>query len=212
MKGVRLILIPLVLLWTIAVRSQERKRYVDHGLLRAQGNIALGTPTGYSGTNIYFAGDLGYYLTENISVRGDTYVFLNSFDGDRVFKNNHSVFLGLLYHIPTNSNFDPYVGIQPAFTFSQLKTNNSLQLREQHLSQYPLTLNPLLSFNFGFNYYANRFFNLFAHVKYQTGKHHSDIEPVSLNEIKIAFGLGYMFWVRKDHFGFGKPGNKKGNE
>jgi hypothetical protein len=48
-------------------------------------------------------------------------------------------------------------------------------------------------------------FNVFINVKYQTGKHFSDIAPQSLDEVKISFGLGYMLWARKHWVRFRKP-------
>ncbi|PCJ89840.1 MAG: hypothetical protein COA57_00560 [Flavobacteriales bacterium] len=175
-----------------------------------QGNIAIGTPTKIGGTNIYLGGDLEYYLKDNISIRGDFYYFLGSFGSTDVFKQNHSGYLGAMYHIPTNGHFDPYVGIQPGYVISQLKNPDVMTSDDYRAgSNFPVTVNPLFSACAGFNYYANRFFHLFMHVKYQTGKHYSDIETIPLNEVKIAFGLAYMIWWRKDHFAFRKPGMTK---
>jgi len=201
-----------ILCLPVMANAQELdKRYVDKGILRTQGNIALGSPVGSGGTNIYLGGELEYYVDPDVSIRGEIFYFLGDFGTNTTFNHNHSGFLGALYHIKTNGHFDPYLGIAPGYAISQLKKQDLIFIApyEGQISTYPVTVNPLLSFDAGFNYYANRFFNLFIHVKYVMGKHYSDIEPVSLNEVKMTFGLGYHIWATKKHVGFRKPGYNK---
>jgi hypothetical protein len=42
-------------------------------------------------------------------------------------------------------------------------------------------------------------------VKYQRGKHFSDISAQSLEELKLTLGLGYMLWARKGSCRFSRP-------
>ena len=55
------------------------------------------------------------------------------------------------------------------------------------------------------NFFANKYFNVFVNVKYQRGKHFSDVSAQSLEELKITLGLGYMLWGRKGYCKFRKP-------
>ena len=179
---------------------------MDYGLIRVQGNIALGKPLATGGTNMYWVGDLDCHLRDNISISSGFYYFLGSYNNDKIFSQNHMVFLGASYHFKTNNHFDPYFGILPAIAVSQLNSNSvAFSDSTKPVSTYPWTANPLFAVQAGVVYYANRFFNVFVNVKYQTGKHYSDIAPVSMDEVKISFGLGYMIWARKHWVRFRKP-------
>ncbi|MDA9563866.1 porin family protein [Flavobacteriales bacterium] len=187
------------------IAQEKSERYVETGLLRATSNLAIGFPTTSKGTNAYLSADMDYHVSNNISIRGEVYGFLSAFDTDIRFVHKHSGYLGLSYHITTSNHFDPYLGIQPGFVFSKLNPSNPGEELAITASSFPLSVNTLVAFHGGFNYYANRFFNFYAHVKYEIGKHHSDITAIPISEVKVAFGLSYMLWVRKDHFGFRKP-------
>ena len=186
------------------------KQYVDKGLLRAQGNIALGVPTYTSaGINMYLVGDLEYYVENNVSIKGSINYYLGSFGGSGNFKMNHSGFLGSNFHFRTHSHFDPYVGVFPGYAVGQLNEKVVALSGLEPQSSNPVVLSPLISFSGGFNYYANRFFSLFINAQYVIGTHLSDVAPVSLNELKVSFGLGYHIWATKKHIGFRKPGHQK---
>jgi len=53
-----------------------------------------------------------------------------------------------------------------------------------------MAVNPLISGVIGFNLYATKFFHLFADARYVYGNHLSDSPPISLNEVRVSFGLG----------------------
>lgn len=207
MKKIAIILLCLP---PFASAQDLNKQYVDKGLLRVQGNIALGMPTYASaGTNMYLVGDLEYYVEKNVSIKGSINYYLGSFGGNNTLKMNHSGFLGSNFHFKTNGHFDPYVGVFPGFSIGQLNEKVVALSGLEPQSSNPVVVSPLISFAGGFNYYANRFFNLFINAQYVIGTHLSDVDPVSLNELKVSFGLGYHIWATKSHFGFRKPGHQK---
>lgn len=196
----------LFLLINTAVPAQTPSRYIDYGLVRVQGNIALGQNLKTEGTNIYWVGDLDWFCRDNISISSGFYYFIDSYEGKKLFKMNHCGYLGASYHFKTHGHFDPFIGLLPGYSIAQLN-QNSIAFSDtfKPRSSYPVSFNPLFMVNAGVTYYANRFFNVFIHVKYQTGKHFSDVAPVSLDELKVSFGLGYMIWVRKKYVRFRKP-------
>ena len=164
---------------------QDSSRYIHKGLLRAQATISPGFMLKEGITNIYIHGDLEYYVEDNISVRGDSYYYLNTIEDKKPFIVNNSSFLGAVYHFPTASSLDPYIGIQPGIAYSQ--ANTQLLIDDNRA-----TTNPLISSVVGVNYYAPRIFHLFVSVRYVSGKHLSDApSPLSLNEVKLSFGLGW---------------------
>lgn len=180
--------------------AQEDNRFVNKGLLRAQGNVSSGVMLKSPGTNIYIHGDLEYYFEPTISIRSESYYFLGTFNATPTFAMNHSNFSGVLLHFTTRGKFDPYIGVQPGIALTQLERpvyHGTDSLWSPYASSYPVSYSPLFSACAGFNYYAYKFFNLFVHAKYVSGKHLSDISPESLNELKITFGLGWNIWLRK---------------
>jgi len=155
---------------------------------------------------MYWVGDLDIYCRENVSITSGFYYFLGSYGGDKRFAQNHMAYLGASYHFKTNNHLDPYFGILPGYTVSQLNSSSTyFSDTTKPVSSYPWSFNPVFAVQAGMVYYANRFFNVFVNVKYQTGKHFSDIAAQPLDEVKISFGLGYMIWARKHWVRFRKP-------
>ncbi|OFY91963.1 MAG: hypothetical protein A3K10_10920 [Bacteroidetes bacterium RIFCSPLOWO2_12_FULL_31_6] len=156
-----------------------------NGLLRTTGTISFGRMAKEEQTNIYLQGVLEYFVTKNITSRGDVYHYLKSGD-QQILNINHQLFAGTSYHFNTNSNFIPYIGIQPGIALTQanfvtIDGSNNLEI------------NPLISAVGGFNYYASKWFHLFIDVRYVTGKHLSHQKVIALDEVRLSFGLAFMF-------------------
>ena len=182
-KSIVLIFVSVVPFFANA--RQDSSRYVHKGLLRAQVTISPGFMLNEGVTNIYIHGDLEYFVEDNISVRGDFYYYLNTIGDKKPFIANNATFFGAVYHFPTASSLDPYIGIQPGVAYSQ--ANTQLLIYDNKA-----TANPLISSVAGINYYASKIFHLFMSVRYVSGKHLSDApSPLSLNEVKLSFGLGW---------------------
>jgi len=171
----------------------ENNQFIHKGLIRAQGTISLGSMFKPAVTNVYIYGNVEGYLDPKISIRGDSYWFLNSLGSTKPFSFNHSIFFGGSYHLKTNNHFDPYIGLQPGISITQL---NGPEIFGENVISYmypPVPkANPLLSGVVGFNYYATKFFHFFLEARYVGGKHMSGFSaPYSLNELRFSFGLGY---------------------
>jgi hypothetical protein len=202
-KKQQLLLLVLLHISFFSFSQTDSSRFVDKGLLRAQGGFGSGTfISGGDGINTYLHGDLEYYLSPNVSVRSESYYFLSTYQGTEIFSKNHSNFAGIMYHFNTKGHLNPYIGFQPGITYSQLKKPDIMTFAPEEVnSTYLATFNPLMGFSAGINYYAPRFFHLFMHLKYVTGKHLSDRPAVSLNELKVTFGLGWNLWIPKEKRG-----------
>ncbi|MBL4658126.1 MAG: hypothetical protein JKX73_09015 [Flavobacteriales bacterium] len=203
-------IILLILIPNLSFSQNEKSQYIDKGLLRAQGNITMGTMLDYDVSNYYIAGDLEYYTSSLISIRGSWSHFLGGGQWTN-FDVNHSGVIGALLHFPTKGKFDPYFGVEPGFAISKYNGVTGFidpSAGVTHIlttSSYPVTVNPLFTTALGFNFYGDRYFSIFANVRFVQGKHYSDIAAVSLNEIKFSFGLGWHFWARKGYCKFEKP-------
>jgi len=165
--------------------SQKNPAIIDKGLIRTQGVISFGKLTDHNKTNLYLNGNLEYYTSSLISLRGDIYYYLPK-SNDDVLQKNHQLFYGASYHFYTKHNMDFYLGIQPGIAFTQ----TGVDVLQTKLTSAP-TYNPLISEVVGFNYYATKWFHLFVDTRYVYGSHLSDAPPFKLNELRISFGLGF---------------------
>jgi hypothetical protein len=168
----------------------QNQSVIRNGLLRAQANIASGKMIHYNQGSIYVCGDLEYYLDNKTSLRGEGFYFFNATNKDADVKliMNHSIFSGVLFHIPTKWNIDPYFSVLPGLALTQV---------EQQISGTPFVIksnpdvSPLISPVLGIQYFAPKFFHLFANVRYIKGMHLGNTERYQLDEVRFTFGLGF---------------------
>ncbi len=191
-------ILPFLLL-PFFVIAQDTGRFVAKGLFVGKGTLAIGYPTANNGTNTYISGNLQYYLEDNISFRGGLWIFLGTSGAEDVFAKNSTLFTGFYYHFKTKNNLDPYLGIEPGISWTQLKKPDDLSNKPYayHISTYPQSASPVASVAVGMNYYAANWAHLFIEARYVHGVHVSDLPAVSLNEVKIAFGFGFNIWAMK---------------
>jgi len=183
-------IVMMILFFPLFLAAQETDEIIaKKGLLRTMGTISFGRLTKEKQTNIYFQGVLEYFVTKKITSRGDIYYYLKS-DNQQLLNLNHQLFAGTSYHFNTNSNFVPYVGIQPGIGLTQA---NFITINEKN----NLEFSPLISAVAGFNYYASKWFHLFIEGRYIAGKHLSNQKMITLNEARLSFGLGFNMNVLK---------------
>ena len=170
--------------------AQENTSVVaQKGLLRATGTISFGGMTQHEQTNIYIHGVTEYFVSDKITARGDIYYYLKS--GNKQMLNlNHQLFAGASYHFNTQHHFVPYVGFQPGIALTQADFITINQENNMEVS-------PLISTVAGFNFYASRWFHLFIDGRYVSGKHLSNQKTISLDEVRLSFGLGFNLNVLK---------------
>ena len=188
-----LLLIPLLGL----SQSDSSKQYIHKKLLRSCGGISPGIMTKQKITNIYLVGNLEFYVNRKISLRGESYYFIHTIDDTALFAFNHKTFAGAIYHFPTKNHLDPYVGISPGIAITKSKYGGYCPPGTNCIQGFvgptysKVAANPLMSADFGINYYFQRWFHFYADVRYNYGKHLSDAPPESLSEFNFTFGLGW---------------------
>ena len=191
--------------------QQDTGKYIRKGLIRSMATISPGIMLNGIMSNtstIFIHGNLEYYVADNVSIRGDSYYFLQAKDNDgcNPFEYNHSTFSGASYHFKTKNHFDPYLTLEPGISI----TKRSAAFEEPKpcvlYGMSKTAANPLLSSAIGFNFYFQKLFHLFGEARYIIGKNISgDSEyPVgnssarlSLNELRFSFGLGFNINVLK---------------
>ena len=203
MKKIVLVLI-LLNVAGASFSQEEKKQFIHKGLVRSMATIASGTMLKQNVSTISIHGTLEYYISDNISIRGDSYYFLQSkhnygyvIPDPYFFEFNHSTFSGASYHFSTKNHFDYYLAIEPGIGITKRAGGVDCQawLCEPSGSS---SVNPLFSSAFGFNYYFQKLFHLFGEARYIAGKHLSEAQtPLSLNELRFSFGLGFNLSVFK---------------
>ena len=191
----KIAVLAFLFLSTVTFGQEESNRIVKKGLLRAQGNIAFGAFTRSSGINMYIAGELEYHMSDRVSVRSEGFYLVTPSTGGINLKLNHSNLTGVMCHFGDSKSLDIYVGVQPGIAIVQ--HDNVMINGEAFNADFTSSLVPLMSGTVGVNYYAKKVFHLFASVKYVSGKFQSDFGPVTIDEIKFQFGLGWNLQLIK---------------
>lgn len=163
---------------------------IRKGLVRAQLTISPGWTIGQKNTNIFLQGDLEYYVTRAVSVKGDIAYFLDT-QGNSNLLHNHSLFFGANYHFPYK-RFDPYIGLHPGASLIQMRNpvTGTDELPVEY-SRSVIKVSPAIAVTTGFNFYVWKFFHFLGKVSYVHASHPTEWgENYALNEFRIAFGLG----------------------
>ena len=108
----------------------------------------------------------------------------------------HGSLAGISYHFTEKKKFDPYAGLQTGIIFAEAKPDIELAV----VYPYPIdrrSIDPVVSLHVGFNYYATRYFHLFANLRYINGIRNAPDSFNDLNEIRFSFGLGFNLGVKK---------------
>ncbi len=187
--------------------QEEKKQYIHKGLLRAMATITPGIMLkANSATTISLHGNLEYYVADNISLRGDSYFYLqgNDLSGNDPFEFNHSLFAGASYHFKTKNRFDPYLFFEPGASYTRdnayeiCNNASAAGINVAYCKRSEQTINPLISAGLGFNMYFQKWFHIFGEARYIGGKYLSDAPtPTSLSELRFSFGLGFNLSVFK---------------
>ena len=123
-----------------------------------------------------------YFNTPKLSIVSETNIFLEASKKDhKELSRSHSLFTGINYHI-INKGLDFYVGFQPGVNVSKRIPQINIQTKD--------VISPLVSLSTGVNYYSKYYFHFYTQLKYVYGTHLEETS-VSLNGVRLTFGLGY---------------------
>jgi hypothetical protein len=190
----------LTLLFPLMSFAQETQ-YIEKGLIQLHGNIGFGSFVSGNGTNVYLNSGLNYFTSNSVSLNSDVNVFLASTSKNlNLFKMNHSLLVGSAFHLKTKGNIDPYLSLMPGIAVSRVRKEADLydEYPSLEYSKFRPSANPIFAVGAGVNYFSNKIFNLYFHVQYVAGKHFSDAETLSLNEVKLSLGLGWHLWAQNN--------------
>lgn len=191
---------------SVVFAQQEKTQYIHKHLMRADASVVGGYLFKEGMNTVHINGSAEYYLDNKISIRGSASYMLgsNGLTKDSIgLKDFHSIYLGGAFHFPTKGHFDPYVIFQPGLAYTSSYKSGPPVLfdngEEQVRKYYPGVLSPLATAGVGFNYYFQRFAHLFFETRYVYGQHLSPApSPISLQELRVTFGLGFNLFIIKD--------------
>ena len=175
--------------------SQEN-HFIHKGLVNTVGTFAIRSMTNVDVKNIYLHGELEYFGSTYISIKGETDYFVSSTSDYKPFEFNHASFTGIAFHLPLAKAIylDPFWAIEPGIAYTKLQDRMVLEDAPRKPS-----FDPLLSTSIGINYYARNLIYFSCSIRYLWGRHLSNDasdaseKPLSLNEVKLMFGLGLHF-------------------
>lgn len=189
----------VILFFRISLAEAQSSDFIRSGLIRSQLTLSPSCLLNERQQYFYLHGTLEVYTEKNISVAGDSYIFLNTLTNSQSrYEYNHSTFFGMNYHF-VNHLSDFYVGIQPGCSFTKLSSgNNSSLIIEPAVPVVTHAgVNPLLSIAVGYNCYIHKYFNLFLQARFVTGQHSYDIQQ-QLTDLRFSAGLGFNVNTMKD--------------
>lgn len=168
--------------------------YKVDGLLSASATFAPGFMIHSVQTNYHLNAFAEYHINQKVSVKSDSYWFLNSPNANTFdLKMLRSQF-GMFYHFNENySNWDVKLGLLPGVMYSQraelLPTDGVIRIN---------SVAPSLSVAAGFDYYIWKYFHFFSQVSYvhatARGLYHG---PQRMDEVLITAGLGFQIPTRR---------------
>ncbi|MCB9234013.1 MAG: hypothetical protein H6581_20320 [Bacteroidia bacterium] len=196
-KGI-LLLLALVLGFSVSGWSQAG---VHKNMVQVQGTFGVGN--NFHEWKYYVYGDLGFMASDHIEINGVIFANLGSSANDltgvaeyispNLFGQDyrtHSLFFGPRYHFMPNQPFDVYALVQPGVTLVHTQTVQSVGGFAAEPARNGLA--PVFSVGGGLAYYGS-FFHLFGETRFVAGGYYNEAYSIPLNEIRLAFGLGFNF-------------------
>jgi hypothetical protein len=193
-----------VCLTTVLFAQQENTQFIHKHLVRADASIVAGYLFKENINNVHVDGNAEYYVDNKVSIRGSATYMLGSsgLTKDSIgLKDFHTIMLGGAYHFHTNGHFDPYFIFQPGLAYTSSYKAKYIGNPDDRtkVATYGGALTPLATAGLGFNYYFQRFAHLFLETRYVYGRHLSEApSPVSLQELRVTFGLGFNLFIIKE--------------
>lgn len=175
----------------IASHAQTKPDVIRNGLLKADLAFVQSFMTRHKSSNVYLGGDLEFYASRNISIKGDCFWYLDTRQRSPVLKQNALVLFGAVMHYPIGKH-DLSAGIQPGISFTQPMPDPQME------RTYPVRLLPAFSISAGYTFCFSRLCNFFLSASYVTSCYRGGAAgSIRLDEIFLTGGLGFHLNTRK---------------
>ncbi len=190
-KGLIVLFIAFITLATVSFgQTLETRRHLVGGTV----TIAPGFQQGNPDMNIYVHGLAYFYPEPRVSLNGEVYWFTGAQEQETLLAENSTLLFGPNFHFAKDGPFDPHIGLMPAISLvSAIDRSGS----RPEFGGYSVV--PLLALNLGARYHFMKWFNVFGNVRYMMGTLTENYpQALSMNELRISFGLGFNFYSAKN--------------
>lgn len=166
------------------------------GLFRASASISPSFMLGNDSRNIYLSGFAEYYSNEKISIRGDSFWFIDGQEDFAFFEQAIRTNFGMFFHYG-KKNFELNIGIQPGL--SVLRKNPYEVGINTFAPLYEKTrMVPSIALTTGCNLYVWKYFNFYASITYiQSELISIHSGQMNADELIISTGLGFHLGTRR---------------
>ena len=175
------------------IRQIRKKGYRRPGTIEAIGTYGVSTMLNRKSKNYYLTALAEYHFDQRVSLRSDSYYYLNSPDENPFIDKSIRSYFGIFYHLNRDqfSNWDVTLGFQPGVTImSKNNYDPSGTLAETERSR--MVLSPSFAVSCGAKYYVWKYFNFFANVSYMNSNLGGIQDgPFNTDEIVLSGGLGF---------------------
>jgi len=168
----------------------QNDSYRNLRLIKASATIAPSTMLNRNDANIYLHGFLEYFPEAKMSLRGETYFFI---DGQNKSSNTPFVhqsmrtYFGVYLH-GGKGNLSPYLGLQPGVVLMRPRDVYSNQLK----------LSPSFAVHVGANYFIWKYFHFFVDVAYLNSSYRGlSTGTEKTDELVLSAGLGFQLPTKK---------------
>ncbi len=179
-------LIWAVIFLTLACQGQSQSNPDRKGMFKGNASFAQSYMLHYKNQNVYIYGDLEYFASSNVSVRGDCFWYLDTRNAEKLFRQNAMVLFGMMYNTPIKkSNF--FAGIQPGISFTQPYSLKN--------SDVPLSLGyfPCLCVSAGYTLYFSKLSHFNLELKYVSSRYRGTTGgSLNIDEFMVSGGLGFQ--------------------
>lgn len=173
--------------------SSAQEIYIQPGLLKATATIAPSTMLNRDVSNIYISGFLEYHLDKKLSLRGESFMFI---DGKSKNATNNlfvgqgmRTYFGVFYHF-NKKNWDQYIGFQPGLTL--MKPLETIEL------DAPFQACPSFAIHAGSTYFVWKYFNFFVDVAYVHSSYRGlATGTAKTDELILSAGLGFQIQTKR---------------
>lgn len=182
---VRMIFLSALLLAYLPALGQEQ--YIRQGTIKASATIAPSNMLNRDANNIYLNGFLAYQLDRNVSLRGETFYYINNAASTNpIYAGAVHTYFGAFYH-NGKGNWDNYLGFQPGVSVMKTAFKKTSAI-------------PTFAVKLGTAYYVWKYFHFFAELTY-TNSTIRGIGPnygsMKTDELIFSAGLGFQINTKK---------------
>lgn len=207
---VKKFLIPALLLIACNLVAQDSTNHTFRyqSILKGDATISPGYLLNSPQTNIYINGTLEYFTQDRVSLRGEGFLFVGSQNKPALMKENSSLLYGAAYHFHKN-RLDFFVGMEVGASAAKpndvlIDTTGSsgyVTISKSYTQTFDYKILPVISPVAGITFYPSNYFNFFLNMHYIHATYYGYAmgKNLSLNELRISAGLGFLIHVRKPH-------------